>query len=78
MKTYRKAEVDNNNEKVFIDHTFKIFSTKLQCKYIGKKPLDTHIMFEIKESEVCVGYGVFAVKDIPMGTLVLREKPLLG
>ena len=35
-------------------------------------------MFEIKESEVCVGYGVFAVKDIPLGTLVLREKPLLG
>ena len=35
-------------------------------------------MFEIRESEVCGGYGVFAVKDIPLGTLILREKPLLG
>ena len=35
-------------------------------------------MFEIKDSEVCVGYGVFAVNDIPLGTLILSEKPLLG
>ena len=35
-------------------------------------------MFEIRESEVCSGYGVFAARDIPLGTLILREKPLLG
>ena len=35
-------------------------------------------MFEIRESEVCNGYGVFAVRDIPLGTLILREEPLLG
>ena len=37
-------------------------------------------MFEIRSSEICIkegGYGVFAVRDIPLGTLVMRENPLL-
>ena len=34
-------------------------------------------MFELRNTGDSCGLGVFAVKEIPVGTLILREKPLL-
>ena len=35
-------------------------------------------MIEIKSTEKQNGVGLFAASDIPIGTLIIREKPILG
>ena len=67
------ARIHPRSERI-IDETFELLSSwswSLCASCYNSK------MFELRKTEHC-GFGLFAIENIPVGTLLLREKPLLS